>query len=398
MKKIVTSVSIFTLLSIIFSVYILKLESVDKNFDWYAASKICTKNMESVVSDSNSETIKCIQNIIIKSLDNNIKESSNALTLLASEDYIFYGHCHLAMHLLGTKLLEHFGSIENAISNVNYIDCGNGLSHGVLDQWASDDSIINKNFKSLILSCEKAEKKSHGGCAEGIGHAAYQSNNDLLFNERVKNALSICFNFIDKSGGWHCAYGVMMQPYFKQNPELIDEVALEIPEGNELIKLCNLYVKEKDSVYLGCISVSGWLMGLKEKIYTYKMRDSELVSRYIRSEDFLKGLEKNINYCKEVENSEASNGCLSQLFSRLPLNWYHEEDRFIERCELLSKEIGIIELCISGGYEFISPSKFIGYLTQYKSKYNVWELVKERWERERGDKNQFDSKLIGELE
>ena len=397
MKKIITFVSFLTLVVIISSVYIFKIEKSDKNFDWYAASKICSKNMEITITDSDSQTIKCIQDIIIKSLNNNIKESSTALTLLASENYIFYGHCHLAMHLLGSRLLEHFGSIENAITHVNYIDCGNGLSHGVLDQWATNKKLNEKDFKSAIKSCEAAEKVSHGGCAEGIGHAAYQSNDKLAFEGRVRNALSICYNFVDTSAGWHCAYGVMMQPFFKQNPDLIDEYALEIPEGDQIIKLCDSYSKEKDYVYLGCISVSGWLMGLKENMIANKIQDLTLASEYIASNKFISKLEKNIVYCREVTNKEASTGCLSQLFSRLPLNWYQNDEKFIERCEQLSVEKNIIELCISGGYEFIAPDKFISYLIKYKSRYNVWNLVEERWGRERGDKSQFDSKLLSDL-
>ena len=88
MKKNITFVSFLTLLVIISSAYIFKIEKSDKNFDWYAASKICSKNMEITITDSDSQTIKCIQDIIIKSLNNNIKESSTALTLLASENYI----------------------------------------------------------------------------------------------------------------------------------------------------------------------------------------------------------------------------------------------------------------------------------------------------------------------
>jgi hypothetical protein len=397
MKKIITFVSFLTLIVIISSAYIFNIEKSDKNFDWYAASKVCSKNMETIITNSDSQTIKCIQDIIIKSLNDNIKESSTALTLVASEDYIFYGHCHLAMHLLGSRLLAHFGSIENAISHLNYIDCGNGLSHGVLDQWATKKSLNEKDFKGAILSCEAAEKVSNGGCAEGIGHAAYQSSDTLVFEDRVKKALSICYNFIDTSAGWHCAYGVMMQPFFKQNPDLIDESALEIPDGKQIIKLCDLYSKEKDYVYLGCISVSGWLMGLKENIKANKIQDPSLASEFIASSKFIANLEKNIGYCSEVTNKEAGTGCLSQLFSRLPLNWYQNDEKFIDRCEQLSDEKNIIELCISGGYEFIAPDKFISYLIKYKSMYNVWSLVEERWERERGDKTQFDSKLLSEL-
>ena len=138
-------------------------------------------------------------------------------------------------------------------------------------------------------------------------------------------------------------------------------------------------------------------MGLKENIIANKIQDPTLVSEYIASSKFISKLEKNIGFCNEVINKEASTGCLSQLFSRLPLNWYQNDEKFIDRCEELSDEKNIIELCISGGYEFISPAKFIGYLIKYKSRYNVWNLVEERWERERGDKTQFDSKLLSGL-
>jgi hypothetical protein len=365
----------------------------DKAVESYDVASVKCKSLikEEKIDYKNKDelVLTCIKNIVRSSLDKNeIKEAARELTLLAANDNIFYGYCHLAMHLLGTELLNYYKTIDNAIKNVNFIDCGNGLSHGVLDQWATK-KISNQEFKSAILSCEEIEVISPGGCAEGIGHASFQSRADLVFDERIENALEKCNYFILPNGGWHCAYGAMMQPFFKQNPDLISEKQLKIPESEKLIMLCEKNAKKIEYVYNGCISGAGWLMGLKETIRTLEISDKERIERYIESEDFYDILKNNIIACKIIKNISASDNCSLQMFSRLPLSWYIGEINFLKRCERLV-DLYMIRNCIAGGYEFIPPVEFKKIISENDKKYNIKILISDRWSRERSDKIPLD--------
>lgn len=369
------------------------INNLHKDIDYRKAALTCKntllKEKKLNYNKKDEITILCIKKIIRDSLKNNeIKEAAKELTILASEDNIFYGYCHLSMHLLGTELLKHFNTIENAITNVNFIDCGNGLAHGILDQWATN-KITLEEFISAIRSCEEIEKISPGGCAEGIGHASYQSRIDLEFNDRIKNALSICNNFIMSTGGWHCAYGAMMQPFFKQNPELIEEKQIYIPDSKDLIMLCERYGLKVDYVYSGCISGAGWLMGLKETLITLKLVDNIKIEKYITSDRFIENIYYNILVCDSLKDNMLNHNCKLQMFSRLPLQWYTGNKEFVKNCENLKLSIKITSVCLAGGYEFIPPVEYKKILIDNNIKYNVWPLVEERWIRERGDKISF---------
>lgn len=380
---------LFIIIIIINLLFILN-NNEDKNYKLKASKCQSLIDKNKVDYKSKDELITtCIKNIIRSSLDENeIKEAARELTLLAADDNIFYGYCHLAMHLLGTELLNYYKSINNAIKNVNFIDCGNGLSHGVLDQWATN-KISDAEFKSAIKSCEEIEVVSPGGCAEGIGHASYQSRADLLFKERIENALEKCNFFKLPSGGWHCAYGAMMQPFFKQNPDLISEEELKIPDSITLTMLCDNNAKRFEYVYNGCVSGAGWLMGLKETILTLEIADKNKIESYIISNDFYKKIKNNIIACKKIKNKSASDNCSLQMFSRLPLSWYIGETNFLVRCEKLA-DLYMIRNCIAGGYEFIPPLEYKKIINENDKKYNIKILIIDRWSRERSDKIPLD--------
>jgi len=378
-----------TLSVILFSYYI----SANKNIDYKKASIKCLKIKSNINSTNDNERIECIKDIIRFSLPKNeIGLAAKELTILAANDNIFYGDCHLAMHLLGTEILSYYKNIETAIENVNFIDCGNGLSHGVLDQW-SFNKFTDEELKSAIKSCDNIEKISPGGCAEGIGHALIQSNEKFEFDKRLKNALSKCNLFMYPNNSWHCAYGVMMQPFFKQNPDLIKEEGMEIPDPFFLIEICNKYAVDNKDVYHGCISGAGWLMGLKETLVSLKINESEFiissekVEEYITSDKFYVILKENLKACENSKNSEYSKNCILQMFSRLPLPWYIGKTKFEERCNIIENKF--IRFCLAGGYEFIPPNEFKSIVLNNDKKYNVKELVINRWNRERSDKIPF---------
>jgi hypothetical protein len=90
--------------------FLLNYNNIEKSYKLDASRCQSLIDKNKVDYKSKDELIiTCIKNIIRSSLDENeIKEAARELTLLAADDNIFYGYCHLAMHLLGTELLNYY--------------------------------------------------------------------------------------------------------------------------------------------------------------------------------------------------------------------------------------------------------------------------------------------------
>lgn len=310
-----------------------------------------------------------------------LRQATGAITRAAASDNLFYGICHTALHAMGPTLIEYYGSIVLALPHVNTIDCGNGLAHGAFDAWAAQKP-VRYEFEIVAEACEQVEKVSPGGCAEGLGHAAFQHIPDGP--ERITRAFRLCELFKDPANAEHCAYGTIMQPYFKQNDALISEEALPIPDGSDLVALCLSQPVRQDVVH-GCMSGAGWLMGV------HLVKQLELIPAYtggrelqVRSQAFLNEVESGIRDCLGASTPEHTRTeCSRQMLARLPWEWYQDSGLLIERCGRLGERFGPPTRfdCLAGAYEFVSPDRLEDLVIRFPE---VAVIVAGRNMRERG--------------
>lgn len=346
--------------------------------DWSSRVNACLPQAQ-----GGSEAVtECIQTVALAAADRGeLRLAANALTSAAAEDNVFYGICHLALHGLGTRLLEKYGSVATALPHVNTIDCGNGLAHGVFDEWATGNLELD-DFREVVDVCQQVESATPGGCAEGIGHAAYQHLPPGP--DRLSAAFPFCEMFSEGYVAQHCAYGVVMQPYFKQNDELIDEAALPIPLDGELVRMCEQLQRRSD-VVRGCLSGAGWLMGLStllrlDRSGLDEQRRFELVS----SEQFADGVSRLVSHCAQARATDLDRGeCTSQLLARLPVEWYQDLEILGQRCEALGRSFvdATRVSCLAGAYEFVSPTNLELITDRYPE---VRDAIRQRHLRERG--------------
>jgi hypothetical protein len=296
----------------------------------------------------------CISAVLYQSAtDGEILAAADAVTEFASENYEFYGTCHRVVHALGEKLYNYYGDIERAVGAVNSRDCGTGLAHGVVDYWTTlkpDDT----EFANAVASCDKVFAERFGGCAEALGHSAYQRL-DSDHPDRHVVAFNTCSLFGTSDTQWTCAYGVMMQPYFKQNP-IITEKAIPVPEWSRLIGVCS-EVSAPEAVVRGCYAGGGWMMGLS---LIFDVVPDNRVD--VPEEVFPLLLDKareGIRVCSTVTESAAAEGCIEQVLARMPNAWYADLDQLESRCAVIREEFGgrVGDFCLSGAWEFTPPAK-----------------------------------------
>jgi hypothetical protein len=350
----------------------------DGEVDWSQRVQACAPSGE----EDTERVEDCVQAVALQAAERGeLRLAAASFTTAAAEDNIFYGICHRALHELGSRLVEVYGTVEQALPHVNTIDCGNALAHGVFDEWATND-IDPKEFELVVAQCERVELENPGGCAEGIGHAAYQHQSPS--EDRLEDAFRLCELFRIEYIAQHCAYGAYMQPYFKQNDLLISEMPLPIPTGAELVTICEGLDLRPD-VVRGCFSGAGWLMGLSTVQSLLRFPGTpEQVEQLGTSRQFALRVERLLGYC---ENSAASSGdrqeCSTQLLSRLPVAWYQDLTKLTTNCQSLGTLFGdrIRVSCLAGAYEFVPPSRLTELLTAFPE---TRDEINRRHLRERG--------------
>jgi len=354
--------------------------------EWFDRVSVCKP--QSGDSYAREQTFNCLEKVVVSAAkDDALMTVASAITDVASEDVLFYGFCHAATHRIGKDLLELYGSAEEALRAASTIDCGNGLAHGILDYWAAESSTELSSFPDVVAACEEAEIVRPGGCAEGVGHAAYQHQEESVeFNSRLDTAFKICEQFSIGSQGIHCGYGVLMQPYLKQNDFTINEAELIIPKNGELIEICKK-LDHRDDVVDGCFQGAGWLMGVglmrrseAGDFGSLSSNDSEQQNEAIFSQVI-----EDSGYCASMTPDYTRGAlCLTQYFARLPLTWYTNTGLLEKRCARLPKKnsVDISKFCFAGSYEFTPPKEMLALMRRHPE---IVELVRVRWVRERGD-------------
>jgi hypothetical protein len=354
--------------------------------DWFDRVNVCRPKNDSTYQID--RTVECVEKVVVLAAkDEKLLTVAKAITDIAAEDVQFWGMCHGATHRIGKELLELYGSAEESLRAASTIDCGNGLAHGIMDYWAAEPSTQLSSFPSVIKACEETELIHPGGCAEGIGHAAYQhQEDDVEFNRRLDIAFTVCEQFNNHQQSTHCGYGVMMQPHLKENDIVITEDALPIPKNGELITICD-GLSHRDDVVDGCNQSAGWLMGVR---IILALKGGELqklkdLPGEEQNEAIFSFVTEEAGFC--VSNTaihQRNHDCLIQYFARFPLVWYEDTDALERRCARLPVDRGFDfeKYCYAGAYESTPPGVMLALMRRHPE---IVDMVRERWVRERGD-------------
>lgn len=353
---------------------------------WVEQIDVCRPLDDS--SSSRERTIECLDMVLASAItDEVVPDVAAAITALAAVDKLFYGFCHEAMHRVGKALLDHYNNPEDALRTAATIDCGNGLAHGVLDYWAAEPETELNRFPAVIAVCEETEGTNPGGCSEGIGHAAYQHQDESVkLSKRLDIAFKVCEQFSRPAQQTQCGYGVLMQPYLKQNKLTITEAAIPIPEQGELIEIC-MQVERDRLVVDGCYEAAGWLMGvgLISRFESGDFGDLGNSDAAVKIDALSPHVLEQAQFCTtEAVLPHRKERCLLQFFSRLPLFWYDDTLDLERRCsQYRTEESNSLEpFCIAGAYEFTPPTTMVSLLRRHPV---AAELISDRWVRERGD-------------
>jgi hypothetical protein len=336
------------------------IQAITVDGDWAGALRRCYALGGETY---NSAAGTCITDVLWEAAQQDkMLDASTAVTKYAEENYRFYGLCHRVVHAIGERLFNFYGSIEASITAVNSRDCGTGLAHGVIDFWTLSTPSLEE-FRSAIAACELAMGERFGGCAEGLGHATYQHQKPGTPG-RLEKAFELCGMFNLEENQEFCAYGVMMQPFLKQNP-IITEKEIPVPEWSKHLGVCtNLNVPE--GVQRGCYSGGGWIMGVDvTNRFTPKgggNPDESLLLAIAAEAD------RGVRACNsEVVREQFRSRCTQEFLARMPISWYADLGRLEERCAALRQRQGdeAGDLCLSGAHEFTPPAEMATLIEKY---------------------------------
>lgn len=119
--------------------------------------------------------------------------------------------CHEAAHSAGTRLFRSTEQVAAVIAAQQRPVCDYGVVHGLLEGYAAADTTL-ASLPVLLAACDGATQLIRPNCADGIGHALYESTSN------VRPAIGNCRGFAVELNVIDCVSGVLMQFYRPANP------------------------------------------------------------------------------------------------------------------------------------------------------------------------------------
>lgn len=166
--------------------------------------------------------------------------------------------CHDAGHLAGAALAANQGqhaTLLNAVAPSR--TCSGGLIHGVLDQFSTTNPDPAQVHAMASTCSQISSELERGLCADGLGHAAWQSTS----NTRV--AVRWCQNFTVEQDRHSCYGGIMMQlprEYLDGRPPAVDVVQDPQALSNVCADNRDILLGERDAA--GCYGMAAQVLGL----------------------------------------------------------------------------------------------------------------------------------------
>lgn len=330
---------------------------------WNTRLLACQDKSITNTSDMMLEKYDCLRSALLDAVESNsIANYVSAISPIAESDVIFEQACHIPGHDIGKEVLKIYkGSWRDAIINTAYDVCGGGLVHGLYDEWGFSKH-TDEEWVEFAGYCVEALSIRHNVCADGLGHAAYES-----VGKDMSKALRICDLFPDFDLPHFCAIGVAMQAYFplgkigdqleqKNKPDR--HITLKTPDDwRGFIEFCDRIELSNGATKAGCYSGAGWLYGTHIYHLLYEMFpiESDFQTSAEIDSALISMLRSAIDNCEAAKDANIStkNACIFLVLTRMPWFFYEPIDKFIQYCKdaTFSKRDILFYECLASGYE-----------------------------------------------
>jgi hypothetical protein len=244
-----------------------------------------------------------------------------------------YAACHSVGHRVGKEAFDKYRDIAELIRMNDTTTCQYAFGHGILDGFAfskpSDEEFLEAAEACVAVKGAGEEGvKVHRLCADGLGHAAWTSTEDLW------DAVARCRMLEDSRARAICGEGIMMQIYEPAGSKPardIDRAPLEVPQ------LC-LSWPDLGETREGCYSGSGYVYTRPAWVLHYQRNSSPGgVLTPEQRESMRNLLQGAAALCAKHPDPTGVSVCLSSIAQQVPPSVYDDPPLTDEVCGALGE-------------------------------------------------------------
>jgi len=195
------------------------------------------------LGDLGKETQSCLHDLLKEQIENGeLPRFDPAMRELSRESQVFAQFCHTVLHAVGFELGQD-ASFAERLQESGQGSCIFGYGHGLLEGFAHvHPDPTDDEFMVAVEACASfgpdAATSSRGLCADGLGHAAWNSTSDFA------RSAQLCDLIAYDNLRAVCAGGVVMQIYAPVNDSgssIDTKMKMHAAAAQDLGALCNAW-------------------------------------------------------------------------------------------------------------------------------------------------------------
>lgn len=285
-----------------------------------------------------AETEKCMHDLLLNEISSgNLERFDPALRELSRESQIFAQYCHTVLHAVGFELGQE-DSFTERLRESGQGSCIFGYGHGLLEGFAHvHPEPTDEEFMEAVLACEglgeDAASSSKGLCADGLGHAAWNST------QNPDRAAQLCDLIKLDYQKAICAGGVVMQVYAPVNEaasSLDKKLAMHAKAAAELHELCNDWsggaVARK-----GCHKGAGYVYTRPLHVYAAQLLRGAPAERAEYLAQSARYMTEALTLC-ELHGTEGAEVCRAEVAAQIPPAAFMDDELNELLCVLLTPD------------------------------------------------------------
>lgn len=299
--------------------------------EWQQAFVDCANGVmtERVLAMPESE--KCILDVMISASDaGQLVEVQDALSAQILLTPPLFGACHNAGHKAGQHVFATRGDIRKLLLENTSTTCQYSIGHGLLDGFAAS-SPTDEEFQQAADACvqllESGNHATFAFCADGLGHAAWESTKEL------EGAVGRCAMVSDGEGRSACAEGVIMQIYEPAGFLPSEDIA-EAPE--QLPSMCRDWPTDDAELHYGCNSGAGYIYTRPawKLAVAWQTQNGQIALGPAEAQQMVEHMEWAADMCRKHSGKEAKSSCLRSMSQQTPHVVYLDEELTKRVCGL----------------------------------------------------------------
>lgn len=288
----------------------------------------CSKGVYTLEILRSDEVQTCMLNTMKEAGDaRQAKDLDMAIGYVIRRQPTFFDVCHDLGHAAGRYAYTKHQDIADLVAGIG-TSCQYALGHGVLDGFA-DTKPDETAYRQAVAACESiGDPLTVGYCADGLGHVAWSSTEDLA------GAARRCA-YLGKEGlEQACAEGILMQIYEPAGFEPWRDIA-DAPA--EIPAMCaNWPQADRAANLAGCHSGAGYIFSrnLAKNSAAWEIR-GEMTERLYA--DVLESIRYALNGCALMNDKVAVDMCHQSLSQQYPKVVHYDERLEDAACEPLGR-------------------------------------------------------------